>query len=54
MVKKLSGGVFKIIHEKHRAKHADEDAGMQMLQMQEITKAYPDLKPLLQRQVVSC
>lgn len=53
VVKKLSGGVFKIIHEKHRAKNADEDASMQMMHMQEITKAYPDLKPLLQRQVVS-
>eukprot|EP00981_Chlorochromonas_danica_P010917 scaffold3535_cov162-Ochromonas_danica.AAC.3 len=51
VVKKLGGGCFKIVHEKHRAKYADEHTEMQLRQMQEIVQAYPDLKPLIQRQV---
>lgn len=52
VVKKMGGGCFKIVHEKHRAKYADEHTEMQLRQMQEIVQAYPDLKPLIQRQVV--
>lgn len=51
VVKKLGGGCFKIVHEKHRAKFADEHVEMQLRQMQEIVSSYPDLKPLIQRQV---
>ncbi len=53
VVKKMTGGFFKIVHERHRAKNADEQIEMQIMQMQEITKLYPDLKPVLQKSTVS-
>jgi DNA-directed RNA polymerase III subunit RPC1 len=45
VVKKLSGGLFKIVHERHRAKNADDQMEMLVRQMSEIIKSYPDLKP---------
>lgn len=52
VVKKMSGGFFKIVHEKYRAKNADEQLDMQIRQMSEIVKLYPELKPNIQRSVV--
>ncbi len=49
----MSGGFFKIVHEKYRAKNADEQLDMQIRQMSEIVKMYPELKPNIQRAVVS-
>jgi hypothetical protein len=52
VVKKMSGGFFKIVHEKYRAKNGDEQLDMQIRQMSEIVKLYPELKPNIQRSVV--
>jgi DNA-directed RNA polymerase III subunit RPC1 len=53
VVKKMSGGFFKIVHEKYRAKNSDDQLDMQIRQMSEIIRLYPDLKPNIQRSVVS-
>lgn len=53
VVKKMTGGFFKIVHEKYRAKNADEQLDMQIRQMSEIVKLYPELKSNIQRPVVS-
>lgn len=53
VVKKMTGGFFKIVHEKHRAKNADEHLELQVMQMSEITAMYPDLKPVVQKATVS-
>lgn len=53
VVKKATGSLFKIVHEKHRAKDVDKDgeggsmAWEQRQQMTEITTAHPELKPFL-------
>jgi len=49
----MTGGFFKIVHEKYRAKNADEQLDMQIRQMSEIVKLYPELKSNIQRPVVS-
>ena len=48
----MTGGFFKIVHEKYRAKNSDEQLEMQVRQMQEIVKLYPELKSNIQRSVV--
>lgn len=53
VVKKMTGGFFKIVHEKYRAKNADDQIDAQVRQMQEIVRLYPELKSNIQRSVVS-
>ena len=49
----MTGGFFKIVHERFRAKNSDEQIEAQVRQMQEIVKSYPELKSNIQRSVVS-
>jgi len=52
-VKKQGGSCFKIVHEKHRAKHQDDSINMSHSAIQDILRAHPELKPSIQKFVVS-
>lgn len=52
VVKKMPGGFFKIVHERYRAKSVEGQLELQIAQMHEIIKMYPELKPNIQRSVV--
>ena len=45
VVKKVGSGCFKIVHEKYRAKNADDEADQYQRKFQEGLKWYPELKP---------
>jgi hypothetical protein len=47
VVKKVGSGCFKIVHEKYRAKNADDEADQYQRKFQEVLKLYPELKPRL-------
>ena len=51
-VKKVGSGCFKIVHEKYRAKNADDEADQYQRKFQEGLKLYPELKPQTLRAVV--
>jgi hypothetical protein len=53
VVKKQGGSCFKIVHEKHRAKHQDDSINMSHSAIQDILRAHPELKPSIQKFVVS-
>jgi DNA-directed RNA polymerase III subunit RPC1 len=44
VVKKLTGGFFKIVHERARAKNCDEQIEMHVRSLSEVIKSYPELK----------
>ena len=52
-MKKQGGSCFKIVHEKHRAKHQDDSINMSHSAIQDILRAHPELKPSIQKFVVS-
>jgi DNA-directed RNA polymerase III subunit RPC1 len=47
VVKKVGGGCFKIVHEKHRSKHSSDQTEIFQHQTVEIVKSHPDLKQYL-------
>lgn len=53
VVKKVGGSCFKIVHEKFRARYAEEESSLMMRNMAEIARQHPDLKPSIQKSVVS-
>jgi hypothetical protein len=53
VVKKMSGSPFKIGHEKFRARYADEESSTFVRNMAEVLRQHPDLKPAVQKSVVS-
>ena len=53
MVKKQGGSCFKIVHEKYRAKHQDDSISTMHSAIQDILRAHPELKPSIQKFVVS-
>lgn len=52
VVKKVGSGCFKIVHEKYRAKNADDDADQYQMKFDEVVKLYPELRPTTLRAVV--
>ena len=52
VVKKVGSGCFKIVHEKYRAKNADDQADTYQRKFDEVVKLYPELKPQTLRAVV--
>lgn len=52
VVKKVGSGCFKIVHEKYRAKNADDEADQYQRKFQEVLKIYPELRPQTLRAVV--
>ena len=52
VVKKVGSGCFKIVHEKYRAKNADDEADQYQRKFQELLKWHPELKPQTLRAVV--
>jgi hypothetical protein len=46
IVKKIGSGCFKIVHERHRAKNADDQADAFAVEMQELVRANPDMGAL--------
>lgn len=52
MVKKVGGSCFKIVHEKFRARYAEEESSLLTRNMAEIARQHPDLKPSIQKSVV--
>ena len=54
VVKKVGGTCFKIVHEKFRARYyAEEEGGAQQRHMADIVRQHPELKPTVQKAVVS-
>lgn len=53
MVKKIGGSCFKIGHEKFRARNAEEQSATFVRNMAEVLRQHPDLKPAVQKSVVS-
>jgi DNA-directed RNA polymerase III subunit RPC1 len=51
VVKKIGSGCFKIVHEKHRAKHADAQVEHFQKEMHDILKTNPELRPYTQKEV---
>ena len=51
-VKKL-GGSFKIVHDKFRSKSTEEASHQYARQLSDILQMHPDLKPQVQKPVVS-
>lgn len=49
---KKAAGVFKLVHERSRAKDFDEGFGLRLADMGEILAVNPDLKPVLQKDQV--
>ncbi len=52
VVKEVGSGCFKIVHEKYRAKNADDETDQYQRKFQEGLKLYPELKPQTLRAVV--
>ena len=52
VVTKVGSGCFKIVHEKYRAKNADDEADQYQRKFQEGLKLNPELKPQTLRAVV--
>ncbi len=52
IVKKVTGGVFKLIHEKKRNKNSSEEYDKEIHQLDEIYKSNPELKPNLAKSTV--
>ena len=53
VVKKVGSGCFKIAHEKYRAKNAEDQTDQQLRLLDDVLKQFPDLKPTVQKSVVS-
>jgi len=53
VVKKVGSGCFKIVHEKFRAKNAEDQEDTYQLQVEEVLKQNPELKPFISKSVVS-
>lgn len=51
VVKKMTGGFLKIVHEKYRAKNAGDHIDLQTHQMHNVIQNFPDLKNAIQRPV---
>jgi hypothetical protein len=49
----MGGSCFKIGHEKFRARYADDQSSTFLRNMAEVLRQHPDLRPAVQKSVVS-